>query len=503
MTPLRRRTFVATSAAGLAALPTAAHSQSVQNTMYDFIIIGAGTAGLPAAIFASRRGAKVLLMDAAEKIGGTLNLANGQVAAAGTRTQLAKGITHDTPDAHYGDIMALSRGFADANVARRTADLAPGTLNWLLDNGLKPLPDHPVTGDSPGRPAYKIPRYIWGEGQGRDILKVVERQLAPELASGRVVTQLSTRATGFIASSSGAVEGVRATHNGQSLEFRGRNVLLTTGGYAMNPKLFQDLIGQPSYASGSWPQAQGDGLGMVSAIGGSLRGADLHRAGSGSILTGDRFPAKPYARFVTAPQDRQPWEIWVNDKGQRFVAEDEPLTYVREREIVKQSKFKYFIVFDQAIFGAAPPGVAGWTREKMAEHFNTHPMFAKADTLDALANALKVDASGLRATAASYNAAVKGGSDQFGRKHMPRVIETGPFYAITHLGTSATSSVGVVIDKDLRVLRADGSIVPNLYAAGEVLGSGATLGNAFVPGMMLTPALTLGRWLGETLPVGS
>ena len=49
------------------------------------------------------------------------------------------------------------------------------------------------------------------------------------------------------------------------------------------------------------------------------------------------------------------------------------------------------------------------------------------------------------------------------------------------------------------MLRDDGGVVPNLYAAGEVLGSGATLGDAFVPGMMLTPALALGRWLGNTL----
>jgi fumarate reductase flavoprotein subunit len=61
--------------------------------------------------------------------------------------------------------------------------------------------------------------------------------------------------------------------------------------------------------------------------------------------------------------------------------------------------------------------------------------------------------------------------------------------------------VGVTVDAQLRVTRQDGSPIANLYAAGEVLGSGATLGNAFVPGMMLTPALALGRWLGLTLPL--
>jgi fumarate reductase flavoprotein subunit len=50
-------------------------------------------------------------------------------------------------------------------------------------------------------------------------------------------------------------------------------------------------------------------------------------------------------------------------------------------------------------------------------------------------------------------------------------------------------------------VRGNGEPIPNFYAAGEVLGSGATLGNAFAPGMMLTPALALGRWLGMTLPI--
>ena len=74
---------------------------------------------------------------------------------------------------------------------------------------------------------------------------------------------------------------------------------------------------------------------------------------------------------------------------------------------------------------------------------------------------------------------------------MPLPVARGPFFAITHLGHSATSSAGVVVDAQLRVLRGSGQPIPNLYAAGEVLGSGATLGNAFAPGMMLTPALAV------------
>jgi predicted oxidoreductase len=78
-----------------------------------------------------------------------------------------------------------------------------------------------------------------------------------------------------------------------------------------------------------------------------------------------------------------------------------------------------------------------------------------------------------------------------------------PFHAVILHGHSATSSAGVVVDGNLRVMRGDGRPVPNLYAAGEILGSGSSLGDAFVPGMMLTPALSLGRWLGRTLPLGA
>jgi fumarate reductase flavoprotein subunit len=130
-------------------------------------------------------------------------------------------------------------------------------------------------------------------------------------------------------------------------------------------------------------------------------------------------------------------------------------------------------------------------------------MFIKADSLNDLAAKLKVDASGLAATVRDYNAGVGAWNDSLlGREYMPRRIETAPFYGVIHMGHSATSSTGVVVDKQLRVLGPQSKPILNLYAAGEVLGSGATLGNAFCPGMMLTPALTLGHWLGETLPLG-
>lgn len=88
---MERRSFVGASlSAAMAA--TISRATAAAETRYDYVIIGAGTGGLPAAIYASRRGAKVLLLDAAQDVGGTLHLANGQVSAGGTILQKAKGI---------------------------------------------------------------------------------------------------------------------------------------------------------------------------------------------------------------------------------------------------------------------------------------------------------------------------------------------------------------------------------------------------------------------------
>ena len=204
----------------------------------------------------------------------------------------------------------------------------------------------------------------------------------------------------------------------------------------------------------SHPHHLGDGLDLAISVGGYLRGQSLHRAGTGSILTSDAFPAKVYARFITVPQTRQPWEIWVNDLGERFIREDEPLVVARERALIKQPAVRYRIIFDQAILDAAPVGIPNWTRDKLLPHFESHAMFTRAATLEELARRNNVDVDGLARTVQAYNAAVaKRGGDSLGREHLPLPIAKPPFYAITHLGHSATSSTGVMIDKDMRVLR--------------------------------------------------
>jgi NADPH-dependent 2,4-dienoyl-CoA reductase/sulfur reductase-like enzyme len=148
---VKRRTFIhGLGVAGALSLASLAEDgMATTETVFDLAIVGAGTAGLPAALFAARRGARVIVFDRADDIGGTLHMANGQISAAGSHTQRAKGIV-DSPQKHFDEVMRLSYGRADPNVVRLATAQATDTVNWLLDTGLKPLPDHPVTGDSPG-----------------------------------------------------------------------------------------------------------------------------------------------------------------------------------------------------------------------------------------------------------------------------------------------------------------------------------------------------------------
>ncbi len=494
----RRRFIHSAAALGVGALALRRSLWAAEQS-WDFIIVGAGTAGLPAAIFASRRGARVLLIDTAKEVGGNLHLANGQISAAGTKLQRQLGIK-DSPQTHYDDVMRVTERTADPDIVRLTVNNAASMIDWLLDGGLTALPGHPITGDAPGRPMYSVRRYLWAKNEGRDILAVINRQFEPELASGRVVTQLETRVTELLTDERGAIEGVRARHGDQDLVFRGRTVLLTTGGYASNPEMFRRLSGYPNYAGGAYPFALGDGLELATSVGAYLRGREKYRSGFGSILANENYPAKVAGRFITVPQTRPPWELWVNVHGERFVREDEPQQVKRERALLHQPELRYWIVFDDAIFQAAPPGVAGWSREKMSAAFDSHPMFARADTLDALSQRCGIGAAGLARSVANYNSAVAGGVDPLGRQYKPMAIGRAPFYAIRHQGHSASSNVGVVVDKQLRVIRGGGEPVRGLYAAGEILGSGATMGDSFAAGMMLTPALTFGKLLGSNLP---
>ncbi len=157
---MSKRRFIQALGAATAVTAMGASVAATRNRRYDLLVIGAGTAGIPAAIFAAARGASVLVIDAAATIGGTLLLTSGQMSAAGTRVQKQQGID-DTPELFFQDLIRISRGTVDQPIARLAVDNAATTFDWLMDNGYPLLPGYPVEGVA--HEPYSKPRYYWSD----------------------------------------------------------------------------------------------------------------------------------------------------------------------------------------------------------------------------------------------------------------------------------------------------------------------------------------------------
>lgn len=463
---------------------------------WDFIVAGAGTAGLTTAIFAAQRGARVLLLEAAERIGGTLHWSSAQMSAAGTRRQAQRGI-EDHPDLHFADVMRITAGRANRELVRLAVDHAADTLDWLEDEDFDFEPKTPVIFH--GHQAYGRARTYWGREEGRSILAVLQRRLDAATARGRVALRLNTQFRELL-TENGAVVGVRLQHpDGALAEERARHVVLATGGYASNPDLFEEFHHIPQYAQGFCPTVRGGGIMAAQAVGAQIVNQDCDKPIHTAVLRDTDFPSPYSVRLATIPQIREPWEIWVNERGERFVAEDAPWVEDRESALQEQPHQRMWVVFDQAILDAAPPLIWLWFDPPQADPFATHANFFRAASLGELAAAAGIDPAGLEHTVAAFNAGQAAGSDGLGRQHMPRPVAKPPFHAIRMQGCGITTAAGLAVDRQLRVLNQAGEPIPNLYAAGEALGSGQTMGASASGGMMVTPALTFGRLLGQGL----
>ncbi len=462
---------------------------------WDLAIVGGGSAGLPAAIFAARRGARVLLLDHADQLGGSLWVATGQMSAAGTRLQRERGI-EDSPEQHFEDVMRISRGTANPGLVRLAVDHAADTFDWLMDEGFEPLPEHPVKGF--GHEPYLQPRYYWGAEGGISVKDVLLPIVDKLVAEGRLAVALRHEVTELTTDDTGAVTGLVARGaGGVSHRIDAGAVLLTCGGYAANPEMFERLNGYPQYNAGPYQWSRGAGLMLGEAVGGYARGAENVFVNFGTLFDTDDFPARMAGRIEHFPERRKPWEIYVNRNGTRFVREDVESVDAREMALLFQPQYRYWVVFDDAILNAAPPMVVGWSREDMVAAFDRGgPAFIRAGNVEALADKAGIDAAGLETSIAGFNYGVLTGNDFFGREHAPLPIARPPYYAIRMQASAISSAVGLAVDDTLRVIRRDGTPIANLYAAGEVLGSSQTMGKAACGGMMVTPAMTFGRLLG-------
>lgn len=464
---------------------------------YDIVIVGAGTAGLPCALFAARGGARVLLVEKEAEIGGTLHVSGGHMSAAGTRRQREKGI-EDTKEAHFRDIQHISNHTVREDLVHLALDQAAWLIDWLQDEGFEFAPETPrlVYGHEP----YSVARTYYGVKEARSILEVLERLVTPLIQTGAITLWTKARVAALM-TAGGKVSGVRVERNGSTVEIHSaRGVVLATGGFAANPKLFEEIEGFP-LVSAARDHATGDGLVMARSLGAKIAGRNTYLPTFGGLPhPDDATKAFWKDRPLLVAKERPPYEIYVDRFGKRWIAEDEESIDLKERALMKAQGLTFFTVFDDHAIDMSKNIIVGWSGDDLRSRANRRVGVSSAGSVEELAVLAGIDPAGLRETVSRYNGFVRDGSDpDFGRKFLPAPIAKAPFYAMRNHGISLITFAGIDVDQELRVRREDGSLIDGLYAAGEILGAGATCGNSFCGGMVLGPAMIFGKLLGERL----
>lgn len=472
----------------------------MDNDTYDVIVVGAGTAGIPCAISAANAGARVLLLEKDARIGGTLHVTGGHMAAAGARRQRERGIV-DTPEAHLDDIHRISRGTAREDLVRILVDHAAETVDWLGDRNFQFASETPriVYGHEP----YTTARTYYGKDEGVSILEVLKPALDRAQQEHDLTLWTNSAVTELLTDAAGAVVGVAVEREGRSREVHAPAVVLATGGYAADPELFRELEGAP-LVSAAARTSTGDGLYLGMAVGAALQGRGTHLPTFGG-LPDPRTPGRAnWSDRQRLTSERPPREIYVTKEGQRWVAEDDESIDDKERALTTITDQTFWTVFDDDALASSTGGmnqmIVGLEPDEVRAVMNQRPGLHSADSVVELARLAGIDETGLVSTVETYNAAVEEGVDAaFGRTYLPAPIAQPPFYAIRNHAITLVTFQGLDIDDSFAVRTEAGEVIPGLFAAGEVIGAGATCGNSFCSGMLVTPALTFGRLLGDRL----
>lgn len=445
-------------------------------------IVGAGAAGLVAALAASERGAEVLVLERDALPRGSTALSAGLVPAAGTRWQRAAGIEDDAAR-FAADIMAKAGGEPDpAMVALLAAEAAPA-LEWLGERYGLPfsvLDDFSYPGHS-ARRMHGLP-----SRSGEELIDALRR--AAEAAGIEFVCP--ARVSTLFAGPDGRVEGLAFERpDGTGEELGCSQLVLACNGYGGNPELVARHI--PSLADALYfghPGNQGDALLWGRALGAASRHLSGHQ-GHGSV-------AQPGGILITWATISE-GGVQVDALGRRF--SDESRGYSEQAaEVLRQPEGIAWTVFDERIAGIARQ-FEDFRRAEALE------IVLSADTIERLAARMAVPEATLARTMAEVAAlGAEGGVDRFGRSFAGVPPLAPPFRAVRVTGALFHTQGGLLVDGEARVLREDATPLPNLLAAGGAA-CGVSGGRAagYLSGNGLLTAVTLGRLAGHAAGAGS
>jgi flavocytochrome c len=489
------RSVAIAMALSLSALASRTYFAQEKQEPVDVLIVGAGIAGLSAALEAAHGGASVLVVDMSTVGGGHAILSNGAVSIIDTPLQERQKIA-DSPALAEADFLARGEDNDTRWVAAYVRDSREWLYEWLTDLG--------VSFERLARPAgNSVPRLHLTRGKGLGLVEPIYRAC---LRHPNIRFRWATRAEDLIVRN-GRVAGVRVRDLRRRTrdDLRAKNVIVATGGFQSNLETvlanWPTELPKPSrLLMGAAHSATGSGHDLVRRVNGRVSRLD-HQWNYVLGLPDPRDPSR--TRGLAAFNFNA---IWVNADGKRFTQEfgDEKLGL---RALLNQPGGTYWSVFDDKGKDGFSITLAGY--ENLGEVrrlvYDMPGVVVTADSLDKLAAAMRVPPENLRATVSRYNELTMQGIDSdfqaFGEKTFPKPkpIDMPPFYAAQFFPLTRKSMGGVDVDINCRVLDTSGRAIPGLSAVGEVTGFGGINGKAALEGTFLGPGIYMGRIAGRTI----
>lgn len=421
---------------------------------HDVVIIGAGGAGLSAAIEAKMAGADVIVLEKMPMVGGNTLLSGGEYAAPNNWLQKKQGID-DSTDIFMKDMLKGGDNVNNPELVRVVAENALDGAEWLRDEVGVTWEDELMFFGGHSIMRSLIPL----EASGKEIIK---KQLA-KAESLDIPIFLNTKATTLITDSEGKVIGVNAENDDTNYIFNtNKSVVIASGGFGSNvemrvkynPKIDETILSTNSTGS------TGDGITMVEAIGADLVGME-------HIQT---YPVcDPLIGTLLYFGDSRLYghAILVNEEGKRFVEELERRDVI-SMAIKEQTGHVAYQLIDQK--GFEESNLEENHKDEMDYLFN-NDLLVKADTLEEAAKFYGIDAVELQATVGRYNEYVVAGKDkEFNKRLMTNKIEAGPYYIMKAAPAVHHTMGGIKINTEAQVLDKDNKVIEGLFAAGEVTG---------------------------------
>ena len=419
------------------------------NEQFDIVIVGAGGAGLAAAVEAHEQGAdNILVLEKMSFAGGSTTMAFGGFNCTNSRFMDEQG-KEETPVMLVDKIIKNGAGFADVDMAGIIAMETPKVIEWL---------------DGFGSEWGKI-RYADlhcptdGTIPGVELVKVLKEQAE----KNGIEIRYNSPAVDLIADESGRVSGVQVQDANGEYTIDAQAVILATGGFESNPEMIAKYD-NPGLAHIHLAPSQGnmgDGIVMAEKLGAELRNMDLIQLSCA---------VAPFSIQMQLPIKNN-GVVFINKEGKRFTNEYSEASSDRRitEDILKQTDAECFGVYNETIYQTfmAIEEKDFFDEYRMTGIDNSGTVI-KADTLEELAEKLGVDQETFLATMNGLK------TDNIGNEEVVKLADTyksGPYYAVTLTPGVMDTLGGVLADTTGLVINKDGKPIKGLYAAGEVIGN--------------------------------